>query len=143
MAIGLALRKNDSLFARMGSEMKWDVTLNKEGHFAEVVTHGASDRNSSLEMITGLNAILRDNKMDKVLIDNSDLEAVIGTFSEIYGRPKEFQDIGVIPTINIAEIIKPEQEEHFKLLKLVLKTRGINISIFYNKETALKWLLKY
>jgi hypothetical protein len=122
--------------------MKFDVSFNAENQLAEIITYGIMDTTNSMEMAKAIFTALDQYKAYKILIDQRNIESVSGTISEIYSRPKEFKEIGVIQQVKIAEIIKHEHEKHFKFLELVLVNRGFNISLFFEKETALEWLFK-
>ena len=60
---------------------------------------------------------------------------------DIYDRPRLFRLIEVLLGIKVAEIINPDHIEHFRFLETVCVNRGFIFSIFYDKQTALDWLL--
>jgi len=122
--------------------MEWNISINKEELYAEINTSGTADTKSSLKMAQAIASELSQYKISKVLIDHSNIEKVTGNDPDIYSRPKEFQEIGNFRFIKIAEIIKPEHKKHFEFLELVLVNRGFNFSVFYDRASALKWLMK-
>jgi len=81
-------------------------------------------------------------KAIKILIDHSYIEDVLGEITDIYARPREFQQIGIPRPIKIAEIIRTEHKEHFKFLELVLLNQGFEFLVFNDREAALKWLMR-
>ncbi|MDK9708538.1 MAG: hypothetical protein OEL83_15960 [Desulforhopalus sp.] len=121
--------------------MQWQITMCRENAYIEVVTKGIADQESSLEMAQAIAKTMRANRYTKVLIDHRNIEKVSGKVVEIYDRPKLFKLIGVILGIKIAEIINPDHREHFRFLETVCINRGYKFSIFYDKTTALHWLL--
>lgn len=121
--------------------MEWTITLHNDEHYAEIITSGTAGRNGSLEMGKKIVPILMHNKINKVLVDHRKIEKVTGELSEVYNRPKEFVNIGVVRSVKIAEIIRPEHMEFFKFFELVLRNRGYYVSLFHDKESALEWLL--
>jgi hypothetical protein len=123
----------------MDSIMEWEITVH-EKHI-EVVTRGIADGKSSLKMAQEITHAMRSNRTTKALVDHHALEAVTGHIVEIYERPRIFKIIGVLWGIKIAEVVKPEHEEHFKFLETVCINQGFRFSVFHEKDLALKWLL--
>ena len=82
------------------------------------------------------------NRITKALIDHRNISAISGSAAEIYRRPMEFKEIGVMQGIKVAEVVKPEHKEFFNFLETVCVNRGYGFSIFYDREPALEWLLK-
>ena len=121
--------------------MEWTITLNEEKQYAEIVTGGVADRDGSIEMAKEISKVLRKTKIKKLLIDHRNIRSVSGKILEIYQRPKEFEEIGVIREIRIAEVVKAEHKEFFHFLETVCVNRGYNFLIFDDKRSALKWLL--
>ncbi len=119
--------------------MEWEITVHK--NYIEVVTHGVADGKSSLKMAQEITNAMRSNRSTKALVDHSGLEAVTGHIVDIYERPRIFKIIGVLWGIKIAEVVKPEHQEHFKFLETVCINQGYQFSIFREKDQALKWLL--
>lgn len=122
--------------------MEWQITLHRENTYIEVTTKGIADHESSLEMAKAIAKTMRTNRYTKVLIDHTNIEKVSGKVAEIYERPKLFKIIGVLLGIKIAEIINPHHLEHFRFLETVCINRGYKFSIFYDKTSALHWLLE-
>ena len=81
-------------------------------------------------------------KDKKVLIDHRNIGTVSGRTLEVYDRPVEFKEIGVITGIKIAEIVKPEHKQFFTFLETVCVNRGHMFSIFDDQKSALEWLLQ-
>ena len=122
--------------------MKWNILYNAEKQYAEIITTGIADTESSGNMAKAIASELGPKKISKILIDHSNLEGVSGEVKELYSREKEFENIGIPVHVKIAEVIKPEYQEHFKLLEIILSNRGFNVAIFYDRATALEWLLR-
>jgi hypothetical protein len=119
--------------------MEWEITVHE--NYVEVVTRGIADGKSSLKMAQEITHVMRNHRTTKALIDHHGLEAVTGHIVEIYERPRIFKIIGVLWGIKIAEVVKPEHEEHFKFLETVCINQGFRFSIFHEKDPALTWLL--
>ncbi|HEX2994360.1 MAG TPA: hypothetical protein VHP14_06035 [Anaerolineales bacterium] len=119
--------------------MEWEITVHK--NYIEIVTRGAADEKSSLKMAQAITDAMRSNRMNKALVDHRSLEAVTGHIIDIYERPRVFKIIGVLLGIKIAEVIKPEHQQHFMFLETVCINQGFQFSIFHEKDPALKWLL--
>jgi hypothetical protein len=125
----------------MEHNMEWEITLEEENQYAEIVTGGVADRHGTLEMAKEIPRILRKTKIKKLLIDHRNIRAVSGKTTEIYQRPEEFKEIGVIPSIKIAEVVKADHKEFFRFLETVFVNRGFLFLTFEEKDSALKWLL--
>ena len=121
--------------------MEWTIALNEENQYAEIVTGGVADRDGSLEMAKEISKVLRKTKIKKLLIDHRNIRSVSGGIVDIYQRPKEFEEIGVIRGIKVAEVVKAEDKEFFHFLETVCVNRGYQFLIFDDKKSALKWLL--
>ena len=93
-------------------------------------------------MVKALAKTYYKTKMKKVLIDHRNIDSVSGSIVDVYYRPQQFEKIGEIHGIKIAEVIRPEHKEFFRFLETVCVNRGYEFSIFNNKKSALKWLLK-
>jgi len=122
--------------------MEWTITLNDENQYAEIVTSGIADRDGSLDMAKAISIALSKTKIKKILIDHRNISAISGRTIEIYHRPKELKEIGMIRGIKVAEVVKPEHKEFFKFLETVCVNRGYMFSIFDDQKSALEWLLK-
>lgn len=122
--------------------MEWTITLNEEEQYAEIVTSGIADRDGSLDMVKAIPLALRKTKTKKILIDHRNISSISGRTIEIYHRPTEFKEIGVIRGIKVAEIVKPEHKEFFDFFETVCVNRGFTFSIFDDRKSALEWLLK-
>ena len=122
--------------------MNWTISFDEEKRIATIETSGIADQESSLQMVKAVVPIFSQKQVTRILIDHTQIEAVSGKVSDIYYRPKEMQEIGVVRPIKIAEVIKPEHEEHFNFMKLVFLNRGFTTSIFYDRPSAMEWLLE-
>jgi hypothetical protein len=124
-----------------GAHMEWTITLNEENQYAEIVTGGIADRNGSLKMAKEISRVLRKTGIKKILIDHRNIKAVSGETLEVYKRPKELKEIGMIPGIKVAEVVKSDHKAFFRFLETVCVNRGFSFLIFEDKKTALDWLL--
>lgn len=122
--------------------MEWDLIVHREDKFLEVITGGVADSDGSLGMAKAISEAMRNNRITKVIIDHRNLAGVSGNVIEIYKRPKILSLIGVILGVKIAEIVRPEHQDHFRFLETVCVNRGFRFSIFQEKGPAMEWLLK-
>lgn len=121
--------------------MEWTITLNEETQYAEVVTCGIADRDGSREMAKEISMVLSKAKMKKVLIDHRNISAVSGGTLESYQRSRELKEIGAVPGIHVAEVVKEEHKPFFSFLETVCVNSGYIFSTFNDKKSALDWLL--
>lgn len=121
--------------------MEWDIVINEEHQYVEVITRGIADKDSSLNMVKAIANETKDRKFKKILIDHHNLERVVGSIMDIYERPKLLKESGTTPIIKIALIIKAEHWEHFKFFETVCVNQGFTVSIFQDKEKAMSWLI--
>jgi hypothetical protein len=122
--------------------MEWQIAINEEHKFVDVITSGIADKDSSLNMANDIINIMQANQLVKVLIDHSNLASVKGDAFDVYERPQSLKDGGAKSGIKIAEVVKAEHLEHFKFFETVCRNQGLQMSIFQNKEKALSWLLQ-
>lgn len=121
--------------------MEWNIVMHDKDRYVEVITSGIADKDSSLKMACAIAHTMRTHRVTKVLIDHCNIEGVAGTTIDIYDRPAVFKLIGILLSIKIAEIINPEHWEHFRFFETVCRNRGYQLSVFEDKDKALKWLL--
>lgn len=121
--------------------MEWEITIHFEKKYIEILTRGIADNDGSQNMAKTIAETMKKNRLTKVLVDHRNIEKVSGSVIDIYERPKLFRIIGVILGIKIAEIINPDHYEHFRFLETVCVNQGYRFSIFYDRKTALEWLL--
>jgi hypothetical protein len=122
--------------------MKWEIIEHPEDKFLEIITGGIADKDGSLSMAKEINKTMFAKRFLKVLIDHRKLISITGSILEIYERPKIFRVIGALLNIKIAEIINPEFRDHFDFLKTAGIIQGYRISVFENRNEAIRWLLK-
>lgn len=121
--------------------MEWTITLNDKDRYAEVVTSGIADREGSMKMIQAIATAMSDKDYKKILIDHTNIDTVAGEIVDAYYRPKQLNEIRLVPGIKVAIVIKPENREFFSFLETVLVNRGFLFSIHDDKKSALEWLL--
>lgn len=122
--------------------MEWTITIKEEYQYAEIITSGIADGKGSLEMAQAIAIAMRKNKIKKALIDQRNIDSVSGGTVEIYQRPKQFQEMGVIYDLKVAEVVKPEHKEFFNFMETVCINSGFEFAIFNDQKSALEWLLK-
>lgn len=122
--------------------MEWNIIINDEHKYIEVITRGIADKESSLSMVKAVINEVEARNIKKVLFNHRNLENVIGSVLDIYQRPQELKESGLKFNGKTALIIKPEHWEHYRFLETVCKNQGILVSIFQDKEEAISWLLK-
>ena len=121
--------------------MEWDIVVNEAHQCLEVTTSGIADKDSSLNMVKSIVHEAKDHQIKKILVDHRNLGNVIGNTMDIYERPQLLKDTGAELSVKIALIIKPEHWEHFRFFETVCINQGFSVSIFYDKEKAMSWLI--
>jgi hypothetical protein len=122
--------------------MNWTIEIQRNPTYVEVITNGMADKAGSFNMAKEITVVMRKHRITRIVIDHRKITAIEGTMFEIYERPKILKMIGAVLKIKIAEIIKPEFIEHFRFLETVSLNQGFKMSIFIDKDEALKWLLE-
>jgi hypothetical protein len=122
--------------------MEWKIIIHESPRYLEVITSGIADKDSSLEMAKAISENMRKNRITRALVDHRQIEAVEGKIVDIYDRPKIFWLIGVILSIRIAEVIKPEHVRHFSFFETVCLNHGYKFSIFQERGPAERWLFE-
>ena len=95
-----------------------------------------------MDMAVAIAMTLGKTKIKKILIDHRNIQSVSGGTIDVFDRPKQLNDIGVVYGIKVAEVVKPEHKEFFDFLEVVCVNRSYQFSIFNDQESALEWLLK-
>jgi hypothetical protein len=122
--------------------MDWVITIEEKNKFIEVITKGIADKDGSMEMAKTIAETLRHHRITKAIIDHRNITGISGEVIDVYERPNLFRLIGVIFRIKLAAIINPDHTEHFKFLETVSINHGYKYSVFYDRTSALKWLLE-
>ena len=114
--------------------MEWTITPHEEDQYAEIITRGVADRNGSLDMAKAIAIAMSEHKIKKAFIDHRNIDSVSGRTGEVYQRPKQLQEMGVVSGLKIAEVVKPEHKEFFSFLETVCINRGFDFAIFIDQE---------
>lgn len=122
--------------------MEWDITIDRERRYVEIVSRGTADPAGSEQMAEAISTVMRQNRITRAVVDHRLIERVTGTAAGIYNRPKFFRFIGVFLGIRIAEVVRPEHVDHFKFLETVCLNRGFSFSVFFDRESAMAWLFR-
>jgi hypothetical protein len=122
-------------------DMEWNLVIHDEDRYLEVVTIGMVDGDGTIDMAKAIAKTMKSHRLTKALIDHRNVEGLIGDTSATYSRPKIFRFIGLTLGIKIAEIIRPEDEGHFRFFESVCLNQGYRLSVFQDKDKALTWLL--
>ena len=123
---------------KIGINMEWTITLDEENKYAAIVTRGIADRDGSLEMAKEISMILGKEKIKRILVDHRNISSVSGKPVDIYSRPKEFKEIGAIPGIIVAVVVKSDYKAFFRFFETVCVNRGYVFSTFDDKKSALE-----
>jgi hypothetical protein len=121
--------------------MEWIITVNEESKYVEIVTSGVADESGSLAMAKAIPQALGKYEIKNIIIDHRNISSVSGKVADVYSRPKQFQEMGVIHGIKVAVIVKAEHKDFFKFLELIFVNRGYLYAVFNEKKPALDWLL--
>jgi hypothetical protein len=125
---------------RTETTMEWTIVIHE--NYTEVITTGIADDNGTQAMAKAMAIQLSKTKTNRVLMDHRQITSVVGSISGTYKRQGEFKGFGVPKQIKIAEIVNQTHMHFFSFLKTLLKNIGYNVEIFFDKETALTWLLE-
>lgn len=121
--------------------MEWNLVVHDKDRYVEVVTSGIVDSDGTIDMAQAIAQTMKSHRLTKALIDHRNVVSVIGSTLATHNRPKIFRFIGLTLGIKLAELIKPEHEYHFKFFETVCLDQGYKLSVFYDKDKALTWLL--
>lgn len=122
--------------------MEWVITVHRMKRYVEIVTSGLADGEGTIAMAKECSELLPKKKIKKIFIDHSRITDIAGHIADVYNRPRELGQIGVIHEIKIAELVKPEHMEFFKFFETVCLNRGFRFAMFTNRAAALEWLLE-
>jgi hypothetical protein len=122
--------------------MEWETMNHEELKYLEIITKGVAHKEDSMEMANAITQSMKQHKLTRVLIDHRKITKVTGRTTDVYNRPKVFKMLGIILGIKVAEVINPAHLEHFKFLETVCINNGFQFSVFFDKSSALKWLLR-
>ena len=122
--------------------MEWQIKINNDDQYLEIVTSGIADHEGSMTMAKAIPEAMGKNQLKKILIDHRNISGVVGGITELYQRSHDFAQMGVIHSIRVAEIVRPEHEDFFQFFETVSVNRGYLFKIFRNREDALAWLLR-
>ncbi len=121
--------------------MEWKVVVHEPDRYVEVVTAGLADKDGSLMMAESISKAMRAARATRALIDHRGISGVSGSAIDIYDRPSALRFIGAILRIRIAEVVRPEHQEHFAFFETVCRNQGFQFAVFNDPEDARAWLL--
>lgn len=121
--------------------MEWKFVLHDKDRYLEVVTSGRVDGDGTINMAQAIAQTMKSQRLTRALIDHRNVESVTGSTLATYNRPKILRLIGLTLGIKLAELIRPEHQYHFKFFETVCFNQGYKLSVFYDKDQALGWLL--
>lgn len=121
--------------------MEWKFVIHDKDRYLEVVTSGIVDGDGTIDMAQTIAKTMQSHRLTKALIDHRNVVNVTSSTYATYNRPKIFRLIGLTLGIKLAELIRPEHEYHFKFFETVCFNQGYKLSVFYEKDQALAWLL--
>ena len=121
--------------------MEWKFVIHNEEKYLEVITSGIVDGDGTIDMAQAIAQTMRSNRLTKALIDHRNVVKVTSSTYATYNRPKILRLIGLTLGIRLAELVRPEDEFHFKFFETVCFNQGYKLSVFYEKDQALAWLL--
>lgn len=121
--------------------MEWNLVIHDKDRYVEVVTSGIVESDGTIAMAQAIAKTMKSHQLTKALIDHRNVVNVIGSSFATHNRPKIFRLIGLTLGIKLAELIRPEHEQHFKFFETVCFNQGYKLSVFYDKDKALTWLL--
>jgi len=122
--------------------MEWIFKIHTEERYIEVITSGVVDGDCTVDMAKAIAKTMINNQMTRALIDHRNVEAVLSNTFAAYNRPKVFRFIGLTLGIKLAEIIRPDDKDHFKFFESICENQGYRLSVFEDKDKALTWLLE-
>jgi hypothetical protein len=108
-----------------------------DGNSLRISYSGVVLHKEMVEIMEGIYTLLRDNYVDKLLIDARESEVFL-EFREALdlasGHPAEFQKI------KTAVVENKEKEAQYKLYEMFVKNRDLNLRFFTKLEEAEHWL---
>ena len=120
--------------------MDWEISFDEKENILSVKTHGVMDTATHKAMIRDCLGVIKQKSCRRWLIDNREITSQnIGTL-DIHSIPQVFTDLGVPPSLRIAEVALKKYAGDFGFLETVCHNRGFTVSAFYDVESALQWL---
>jgi hypothetical protein len=121
--------------------MAWKIQHLPDQEIILVKNTGHQTYQDYVERIRELVALSEEIKVFRILSDNTEMNADIGTM-DIYEFPKLYRELGLSFKCKIALLISTEEPEidDFKFYETVCLNRGYRSRIFFLYEDALEWL---
>ena len=120
--------------------MDWTTSYLPEQRIVIIETQGIADDAGSVEMAKSILKTMQEHSALLCLIDHSAIKAVLGGTVPIYYRPRELREAGIPSNIRIAEVVHPIHKSHFSFFETVCQNFCINLRVFNDRESAIRWL---
>ena len=121
--------------------MEWKMSFLSDENIIFIETEGQMDVKSLNEMVKQANQAIKDYKSMSLLVDHRKTVCRLSTI-EIYERPEFLANLDFPRGAKIAEVFPRSQLKDFRFFETVSKSRGYQVSIFPDKESARKWLIE-
>ncbi|MFN8383412.1 MAG: hypothetical protein U0V02_15825 [Anaerolineales bacterium] len=120
--------------------MNWQFLHNAADKILVLKTDGVLDLSSANRMRTEGIELIRKNNYQCCLIDHSQAEGIKLSTLEIYDLPKRYKELNVPYGFRLAVVVPDVMRVDLNFYETVCRNNGYLVSIFFDKESAIKWL---
>ena len=120
--------------------MTYTVDQLKDSECIRVVFSGRVTEEQHYEARDDANIALSEAGWNRLLVDATEIDAEM-TVVEDYQFTKD-HPFSLPPTVRMAILHRPDEEERFRFIENVAKNRGSNLKIFTDQAEAIAWLIR-
>ncbi|MBU1170385.1 MAG: hypothetical protein KKD44_12550 [Proteobacteria bacterium] len=123
--------------------MSWTVEYHSDHRFVECKAMGFLRVDDLIKAAVTTFDLAREKDTTLVLVDDSKLERTVG-IRDIYDMPQRYADLNIDSRLKVAVILptSPKAKEEVQFFETVCRNRGLNISVFRNRDEAMDFLIK-
>jgi hypothetical protein len=120
--------------------MDWEFHYRQEPNYLEIIISGPLSHDELNAMAIERWVLLRRFSCRKILFDFTQITSILNTV-DIYSRPDQSEQIGVLRTNHSAAVAPQIYLKEFKFMENVYKNKGFDLNVFDNKEDAIDYLI--
>ena len=120
--------------------MEWTISYDEMNHVVVIQTRGMLDIKAADVLRAEGFAALQAHQSTRCLLDHREIVSdMLGTL-DIYSLPQKYREMGISHNIRLAWVVPARMAHNLNFYETVCRNNGYNVCIFFDRDTALRWL---
>lgn len=121
--------------------MKWKFSHNTADNILTVKTEGILDIDSANAMRNEGAELIKQHGYLRCLLDHTNVEGITYSTLDIYLMPKRYAELNIPHNFRMAVVVTDKLITDLRFYETVCRNNGYSVSVFFNYEEALAWLM--